>query len=219
MSLELAETGVNPEAAAQSVTQVSEATTTQEQTIPLSALQAERQQRQQLQEQLRMMQDHVELLRSNQVQQKPQQKDQFADLSDDDVLTVGQAKKFVSDLGQKQKLEVEELKMATQFPDYAETVKKYLPEVIKENPELRDAIMNAPNPYRTAYTLAKKSDAYLKERGLEKTPEAKKVVEQQQRAGNLSSVGAVSPASQVSGWKNMSDAEFMKHVNKNLGYF
>lgn len=219
MSEDLQPTGVITEAAAQSVEQVQEAQPSQEQTIPLSALQAERQQRQQLQEQLRMMQDHVELLRTNQmVQQKQPQKDQFSDLSDDDVLTVGQAKKFVSQLGQQQKAEVEELKMATQYPDYAETVKKYLPEVIKENPELRDAIMNSPNPFRTAYILAKKSDSYLKERGLERSPEAQKVIQQQQRAGNLSAVGSATPATQVSSWKNMSDKEFEKHVNKHLGY-
>lgn len=217
MSAEVQTSGAITEAAAQPVNQVQESSQTQEQTVPVSALQAERQQRQQLQEQLRMMQDHVELLRTNQMQPK-QQKDQFTDLSDDDVLTVGQAKKFVSELGQKQKAEVEELKMITQYPDYAETVKKYLPELIKENPELRDAIMNAPNPPKTAYIMAKKSDAYLKERGLERSPEAKKLVQQQQRAGNLSSVGSSTPASQVSSWKSMSDADFQKHVSKHMGY-
>lgn len=219
MSVDLQQPGVITEAAAQTVEQVQEAQNTQEQAVPLSALQAERQQRQQLQEQNRMMQDHIDLLRSNNLQQKTVQKEQFNDLSDDDVLTVGQAKKFVTQLTQQQKAEVEELKMATQYPDYAETVKKYLPEVIKENPELRDAIMNAPNPFRTAYILAKKSDAFLKERGIERTQDAKKVIQQQQRAGNLSAVGSASPASSVSSWKTMSDSDFMKHVNKNLGYF
>lgn len=220
MSEDLQPTGVITEAAAQTVEQIQEAQNTQAQSVPLSALQAERQQRQQLQEQNRMMQDHIELLRSNQLAQPKQQaRDQFADMSDDEVLTVGQAKKFVSQLGQQQKAEVEELKMATQYPDYADTVKKYLPEVIKENPELRDAIVNSPNPYRTAYILAKKSDSYLKERGMERSPEAQKVVQQQQRAGNLSAVGSSTPATQVSSWKHMSDAEFQKHVNKNLGYF
>jgi hypothetical protein len=220
MSEENLNSGVMTEAAAQPVEHVAEAQHSQEQTVPLSALQAERQQRQQMQEQLRMMQDHVELLRTNQTMQpKQQQKDQFGELSDDDVLTVGQAKKFVSHLGQQQKAEVEELKMATQYPDYAETVKKYLPEVIKENPELRDAIMNAPNPFRTAYILAKKSDSYLKEKGLERSPQAQKVSQQQQRAGSLSAVGSASPASSAGGYKNMSDSEFQKVVAKNLGYF
>lgn len=211
-------TGVITEAAVQSVEQISEAAPMQEQTIPLSALQAERQQRQQLQEQLRMMQDHVDLLRANATQQQPKQPHIEENLADDDVLTVGQAKKFVTQLNQQHKAEVEELKMATQYPDYAETVKKYLPEVIKENPELRDVIMSAPNPFKTAYILSKKSDSYMKEKGLQRSPEAQKVVQQQQRAGNLSATGSASPASAVSSWKNMSDADFAKHVNKHLGY-
>lgn len=216
MSEDLLNTGALSEAAAQSVEQISEAAPPQEHTVPLSALQAERQQRQQLQEQLRMMQDHVELLRVNAMQQKaPQPED---NLSDEDVLTVGQAKKFVSQLNQQHKAEVEELKMATQYPDYAETVKKYLPEVIKENPELRDVIMAAPNPFKTAYILAKKSDTYLKDRGVQKSPEAQKIVQQQQRAGSLSSTGSATPASAVGSWKNMSDKDFMNHVSKHLGY-
>lgn len=210
--------GVMTEAAAQPAQVSNEAAQTQDQVVPLSALQAERQQRQQVQEQLRLMQDHVELLQKNTSREEPR-KDQFNDLSDEDVLTVGQAKKFVSEMSQRQNAQVEELKMATQYPDYAETVKKYLPELIKENPELLDAIKHAPNPYKTAYTLAKKSDSYLKDRGLQKSPEAQKVMQQQQRAGNLSSVGSPAPATGVSTWKNMSEGDFQKHVSKHLGYF
>lgn len=208
------ESGASSEVAAQPVHEAHEEQVQQEQVVPLSALQAERHQRQQVQDQLRMMQDHLELLKSN--AQKPALIDES--LSDDDVLTVGQAKKFVTQLNKEHKGEVEELKMTQQYPDYTDTVKKYLPELIKENPELREVIMAAPNPYRAAYTLAKKSDAYLKDRGVAKSPEAQKVQAQQQRAGSLSSVGTPSANSSAGGWNRMSDQEFMAAVHKNLGY-
>jgi len=208
------ESGASSEVAAQPVQETHEEHVQQEQVVPLSALQAERHQRQQVQDQLRMMQDHIELLKSN--SQKAPTIDES--LADDDVLTVGQAKKFVTQLNKEHKGEVEELKLAQQYPDYADTVKKYLPELIKENPELREVIMAAPNPYRAAYTLAKKSDAYLKDRGAVKSPEAQKVQAQQQRAGSLSAVGTPSASTSAGGWNRMSDQEFMAAVHKNLGY-
>jgi hypothetical protein len=79
--------------------------------------------------------------------------------------------------------------------------------------------MSAPNPYKAAYYLAKRSDAYLQEqRNTQRSPEAKQAAANMHRPGNLSSVGQSVPASQSSPWKQMSDADFMKTVNKNMGY-
>lgn len=158
-------TGVqHVEAAAQpaneeSITQVSERS---EDHVPLSALQAERKQRQELQENLRMLQDHLELMRANQSSSKKED-DQLSSLQDDDVLTVGEAKKYLNSLQQNYQMSIEELKMQQSYPDYADVVKNYLPDVIKENPDLKDDIQRAKNPYKLAYFLAKKSDQYKTE--------------------------------------------------------
>lgn len=214
------QTGVNVEAAAQpdlSVQQpVQEAP--QEQFVPLSALQAERRERQQLQENVKMMQDHLALLQANQVQQT-KKKDEFENLQDNDVLTVGEAKKFVQSLQREQQMAVEELKMSTQHPDYNEVVRKYLPEVLKSDPELVDMIKNAPNPYKAAYFIAKRSDNYLQDQRTQtRSPEAQKATQNLQRAGNLSSAGNGVSGSAAGNYKAMSDGDFQKLVNKNLGY-
>ena len=47
----------------------------QEQLVPVSALQAERRERQQLQENLKLLQDHVSLLQANQVQTQTKAQD------------------------------------------------------------------------------------------------------------------------------------------------
>jgi len=191
----------------------------QEQMVPVTALQAERRERQQLQENLKILQDHLALMQANQAKHSAPQ-DEFEGLRDQDVLTVGEAKKFIQSFQRQQQMAVEELKMAQQYPDYNEVVRKYLPQILKDDPDLKDVIMNAPNPYKAAYYLAKRSDPYLQEqRSTPRTQEARQAVANMQRPGNLSSVGQSVPSAQGGGaWKQMSDADFMKHVNRNLGY-
>jgi len=214
-------TGVIAEAAVQSDgSQQQSMEQTQEQVVPLSALQAERRERQQLQENVKLMQDHMALLQANNNQKTQDKPNEFNGLSDNDVLTVGEAKKFMSQFTRQQELAVEELRMSQANKDYDEVVRKYLPEVLKTDPELKDMIMSAPNPYKAAYHLAKRSDGYLRERSNEnRSPEAKQAVQNLNRAGNLSSVGSTAASSQASGFKNMSDKDFKALADKNRGYF
>jgi hypothetical protein len=214
------QTGVTAEAAVQpdlNVTQPMQ-TAEQEQLVPVTALQAERRERQQLQESLKVMQDHLALLQANQ-QSQQKSKDQFSELTDNDVLTVGEAKKFIEGFQREQRMAVEELKMAQTHPDYNEVVRKYLPEVLKTDPDLKDMIMSAPNPYKAAYHLAKRSDSYLlDQRSANRSPEAQKAIQNLQRPGNLSSIGQSPSSSASQSYKNMSDKDFMALVNRNMGY-
>lgn len=212
-------TGVETvEAAAQPQNDEVKSESTQEESVPLSALQAERKQRQEAQQNLKLMQDHLELVRANQ-SQKPKESE-FGDLKDDDILTVGEAKKHLSRLRNDYQMSVEELKMQQTFPDYEETVRKYLPGVLKEDPDLRVEIENAKNPYKLAYSLAKRSTKSVQDKAKNtKSETAERIIENSNRAGSLSAVGSTTPKSQMGNWKNMSDKDFMSQVNKNLGYF
>ena len=186
--------------------------------VPLSALQAVRQEKQQLQEQNKLMQDHMALMQANQNSQ-PKQQDEFGGMSEDDVLTLGEAKKLLGKFQQQTSASMEELRVQQKYPDYSEVVSKHLPDVIKGNPALKSTLESDPNRYELAYYLAKNSDSY---RGatheVKKSAEAQRIVENGKRAGSLSSVGSTSPQSAVSSFKNMSDADFMKLANKNRGY-
>lgn len=213
------QTGALAEAAAQPDLNVSQPVQEAqgEQMVPVTALQAERRERQQLQENIKILQDHLALMQANQA--KKPEPEGLDSLRDDDVLTVGEAKKFIGTFQRQQQMAVEELKIAQQYPDYSDVVRKYLPNVLKDDPDLKDVIMNAPNPYKAAYYLAKRSDSYLQEqRNTQRSPEAKQAAANLQRPGNLSAVGQSIPASQASNWKQMSDADFMKYANRNLGY-
>ena len=188
--------------------------------VPVTALQAERRERQQLQEQNKLLQDHMTLMQSNQQTQRAPVPDEYDGMSDDDVLTVGEAKKFLGKIQQNYQTSVEELRVQQKYHDYNDVVAKYLPDVVKNNPGLRNTLQNDPNRYELAYYLAKNSDSY---RGATKTAkksaEAQRIIDNGQRAGNLSAVGSTSPKSQVSNVRNMSDSDFMKMANKNLGRF
>ncbi len=143
------------EAAAPTVTEEGNSEPAQEESVPLSALQAERKQRQELQQNLKIMQDHLELMKAN--QPKKSEEETFGNLQDDDVLTVGEAKKQLNKLQNDHRLSIEELKMQQTYSDYQEIVRNYLPDILKEDPELRVEIEHAKNPYRLAYSLAKRS--------------------------------------------------------------
>lgn len=187
--------------------------------VPVSALQAERQQRQQLQEQNRLLQEHMALLQAN-GQKQQQQPDPYEGLSDDDVLTFGEAKKFLGQIQQSYQSSVEELRVQQKYKDYDQVVSEYLPQVIEKNPSLKTTLQNDPNRYELAYFLAKQSDGYREaSHKTKKSTDAQRIVENGQRAGNLSAVGGTAPQSQVSNFRNMSDADFMKLANRNMGRF
>jgi len=193
----------------------------QQEMVPLAALQAERRERQQLQEQTKLLQDHMALLQANQnIKPQEQSVDDYAGMSDDDVLTVGEAKKFLGKIQQNYQTSVEELRVQQKYSDYNDVVTKYLPDVIAKNPALKTTLQNDPNRYELAYYLARNSDSYrAANHEARKSTEAQRIIDNGQRPGTLSSVGSTSPQSQVSSFKNMSDAEFMKIANKNMGRF
>jgi len=213
---EVSQAAAEPEAVVQDQSQAE----VQPEMVPVTALQAERRERQQLQEQNKLLQDHMSLMQANNAPQPAQQQDEMSGLADDDVLTVGEAKKYLGQIQQSYQTSVEELRVQQKYSDYNEVVTKYLPEVIQKNPALKATLQNDPNRYELAYYLAQNSDSYRgAKKEAKKSAEAQRIIENGQKAGNLSSVGSTSPQSQVSNIKNMSDADFMKMANKNLGRF
>jgi hypothetical protein len=192
----------------------------QERVVPLSALEAERAKRQQLEESNRMMQEHFALLQAQQSLQRPQppSQDEFEGMSDSDVMTVGDFKKHSQRLAHQFGMTLEELRMTQKHPDYQEVVSKYLPEVFKTNPSLRESLKKSQD-YELAYHLAKNSDAY---RGATykqtKNEDAERLIRNSQQAGSLSSMGASTPVAQAKRYKDMSDEEFRNLAHRNMGY-
>jgi|GEM_PF-1963460 len=187
----------------------------QEQNVPLSALQSERAKRQSVEDDLRMIKDHLAL---NQVKQsQPAPKNDFEGLEDGDVMTVGEFKKLSGSMANQFKTTIEEMKMAQKNPDYQEVITKYLPDVLKQNPGLQSTLQKTQD-YELAYYLAKNSETYRTEnKRSKKSADAQRIVANANRAGSLSSTGSTSPISQAKRYKDMSDDEFKQTVARHLG--
>jgi hypothetical protein len=190
----------------------------EEQQVPLDALKSERAERQRLQDELKMIQENMNLMLAQQQRQnKPQE--EFSGLQDDDVLTVGEFKKAIGQYEKQYTMSLKELKIAQQHPDYQEVVTKYLPEVLKQNPSLKSSLA-ASQDFELAYYLAKNSEAYKQaKKQVKKNADAERIVQNSQRAGTISSVGQTSPISEAKRYRDMSDSDFRQLMNKNLGYF
>lgn len=187
--------------------------------VPLDALQSERSQRQALQDELKMMKDHLALMQSQQQTQKPQSKDEMDSLDESDVLTVGEFKRALQKKEQQYNASLEEMKMMQRHPDYQEVVTKYLPEVLKQNPSLRNALEKTQD-YELAYHLAKNSDAYKEQtKQKKKSSDAERILKNTQQSGSLASLGQNSPINTAKRYREMSDSDFMKEVHRNMGHF
>lgn len=193
----------------------------QERQVPLSALESEREKRQRVEEENRLIREHFALMSSQ--QQQPQQRQQYSQdeldaLDDSDVMTVGEFKKQASRLSNQFQTTVQELKMAQKYPDYQKVITTYLPDVLKTNPGLRMSLEKSQD-YELAYYLAKNSESYKAENvRTQKNEDAERILKNTQSTGSLSSMGATTPVTQAKRYKDMSDDEFRKVMHSNLGY-
>lgn len=104
----------------------------------------------------------------NQFRQPRQEKeeDPFDSLSEDDVVTVADMKKYAAKVAKQTALELYDQRSLanevestpSRYSDYYDVI-KYVEPLIKENPALMGAIEKAPNPREAAYQMAK---MYLK---------------------------------------------------------
>lgn len=109
-----------------------------------------------------------------QFQQSPQSKEMDKDVSEDDIPTFGDLKKIrerdMQEIGQLKQM-LQELDMKARHSDYNETVKEYLPDILKEEPDLALALKDNPMMHRLAYKLAQASPRYHQEKLAKKNAE------------------------------------------------
>lgn len=193
----------------------------QERVVPLAALEAERAKRQQTEDENRMMREHFALMQAQASQprtQPVQQQDDFHGLEDTDVMTVGEFKKHTTKIASQFQMTLDELKMTQRYPDYQEVVTKYLPELFKTQPGLRESLKKSQD-FELAYYLAKNSDAYKSQtQRVQRHEDADRIIKNATQAGSLSSMGSSTPVSQAKRYKDMSDDEFRALTQRNMGY-
>lgn len=198
-----------------------EAATPQDSTpemVPANVLHEQKQQNESLQQELRLIKDHLSLLQANQSRIPEKKVDEFEGIDDGEVMTVGQFKAVAQKYNSQLRMSVEELKISQKYSDYQEVVTKYLPEVIKQNPNLYQSLQNSQD-FELAYYLAKNSEAYkTQNKTVKRNADAEKMVKNASQSGTLSSIGGVSGLQAAKKYKDMSDDDFRKEIAKNLGY-
>ena len=219
MSLDLQNTGeeIMEDAVPQDVNELNHESEQAKQ-VPLAALESERSKRQQLEDENRMMRDHFAMLQARQQPQQQSRPDEMDGLDESDVMTIGEFKKLSGKIKNEFQMTLDELKMSQKYPDYQTVISKYLPEVIKTNPNIKHSLEKTQD-FELAYYLSKNSDAYKADNKKSvRHSDAERILKNTQSSGTLSSVGQSTPMSQVKKYKDMSDAEFKNLMNRNLGY-
>lgn len=209
---------------------------TQEQTVPVSAIQAIRQENQQLKNQLAYQQ--MVAMQGNQQPQAPQQnqqpvqqqqtsKDPFEGFDDDDVVTVADVKKALAVQQQPAQVppqqsqqgfqqgqpDMRELQMQVSYPDYNELITNELPTILQQNPYLGNVIQGSENPYLTAYTLAKSMSSSQGGNQQQQGQQAQQIVNNLQKPGTAGGASAGGGGiSHADYYAQLSDEDFEKEV-------
>lgn len=152
---------------------------------------------------MRQQQREIQELKDKLVQthssQSQKELDELDSLASDDIVTVAQARKLAEKVAEKtaskllkeKEVETMEDRTSSRYPDYADVVTKYIPKIIKDDPDLAEAIRNSPNPYVTAYKIAKNSYIYKKdtENANKASQTAQKVLENSSKPQSVHSQG------------------------------
>lgn len=97
------------------------------------------------------------------------------EISEDDIPTFGDLKRIRErDQQEIQSLKqtLQEMDMRARHSDYNQTIKEYLPDILKEEPDLALALKDNPMMHRLAYKLAQASPRYHQEKIAKQNGEA-----------------------------------------------
>jgi hypothetical protein len=187
----------------------------EEKTVPLAALKDERSKRQNIEAQLELYRAQLQNVQN----QQPKEKDPFDELDDDELMTKEQLVKREN----KTKAEIEQqmgqLVMMHRHPDYKETVDKYLPEMIKQDPDYYDMIVSAApgKQAERAYKIAtmhpdykkasdKQDDKKIKDKSKKVIKNSKKVKSPSSVVGSSGGVG--------NKWTDASFEDILKYADE-----
>jgi hypothetical protein len=145
-----------------------------------------------------------------QAQSQSSKKGVFDDRTGDDIITVDDFNKAMSEKEQAYNSQIAELKIQTRYRDYSDVVNKYgknLPAAMKQ------AIMTAQDPYETAYEACKNSAAYARDNQAEHA-NVKKINENLSKPGNASAAGSSASLSGASKYASMSSNDILAMSRK-----
>lgn len=156
---------------------------------------------------LRLQKQRIEDLEARLAGPKPvEEPDEFDKLDQDDMLTVGKARKLAENLVTKKTTQIEqrlqsyiqqqtiaqdEQRMRSKHDDFDYVLENYAIPMIKNDPALAYKVQNSKNPAETAYRLAKISDEYEESQMKQQTsPKAEKILKNSSRPVSSNAAGS-----------------------------
>lgn len=158
---------------------------------------------------IKALQSQLEQLKQS--SQQPKQ-ESFNNVDDDELITVKDLKKALSEKDQTYSQQLAELKARAKYPDFEKVVSKYgkkLPEAV------RSAILKSSDPYTSAYEACINSSEYYKDQVSDSKSEyTQKIKSNLNKPGSASAAGGTGAVSQNSMYQNMSLSEIRALANK-----
>jgi type II secretory pathway pseudopilin PulG len=172
----------------------------------------------QMQQQLNVLNNFVHQQQMAQQSQQQPQQDQgfFKGREKDDLSSVGDVEGYVDNrvntaVGQKTKefeLIIDELQVKAKDPNFKQKIETYQQFL---TPAQKQAIMQSNNPWSDAYSAVVNSAAYYKDQiSQQQSPSAKRISDNMQKPGSVSSVGSSASLRSAEKWENYSDAELIR---------
>jgi len=202
-------------------------------TVPIHVVESLKDELKEVKQEIELHKDQIRLYQANQgVQSQGGKLDEGE--NDDNVVTLGEVKKLMA--GQESKIGglIQGLEVKTDNPDFTSTVNKYIPILVKERPDLAQAIKNSGNPALLAFELCKSlpqykkdlAEAELKATGKEGegdkedeelTPEARRIIENQGKPGAPSgAAGGGGGQNTAEYYGSMSDDDLEKKIQETI---
>lgn len=172
----------------------------------------------------------LDMLRANlnrqPVPEAPKAKEMFDGMSDGDIPNVGELRKAWGDRERAYNEKIEELQVASTYPDYAEVLNKHGKHLAETDPIFLQGLRGADNKALFAYQYAKREarlqelEGQVKNKApeapVQKSNDAQRIVENARKPGTLAQAGGQSVLSKADYFETMSDQDFMKYAAKHL---
>lgn len=169
--------------------------------VPLAALEAERQKRQEIEAQNRLLQDYV-----NRQQQEAARRAPEVDATDDDLVNKRDLKQFHEKMSKEEfaqmRREIAEETFKEVNPAAIRDINTHLKEILERKPWLAQSIESAPNRYARAYEIVQDYAPVTAAKAAVKN-DAQRIVENSKKPGSPVIAGKAA---------NMSNQEYLKSI-------
>lgn len=177
-----------------------------------------KQEKDQMQQQLHVLTNYVQQHQQAQMAQQAPQPEQgfFQGREKEDLSSIGDVEGYVNtyvdkQVGQKTRefqLTIDELQVKAKDPNFKQTIETYQQFL---TPAQKQTIMQSSNPWSEAYNAVTATAGYYKDQiSQQQSPSAKRISDNMQKPGSVSSVGSSASLRQAEKWENYSDAELIR---------